>query len=176
MESSDLALVEKWLREPHVARWWTRDTTAEAELTKYQARIEQPSRTTMVMAVSQRECIGWCQWYRWDDYPNEAEAMDALPAEVGLDYAIGKVSAVSRGLGTSLVAALVDDVRMRLGDVGFLVGPDARNAASRRVLEKNEFRLVGVRTVATEPSEDPIAIYRLTSERSDSTRSSFLTT
>jgi len=172
MEMSDLALVESWLREPHVARWWTRDTTAEAELTKYQARIERPSRTTMVMAVAEEECIGWCQWYRWDDYPTEAEAMDALPAEVGLDYAIGKASAVSRGLGTSLIAALVGDVRMRLGDVGFLVGPDARNAASRRVLEKNEFRLVTVRTVVTEPSEDPIAIYRLMPEHNVSTESS----
>jgi aminoglycoside 6'-N-acetyltransferase len=171
MAVSDLALVDGWLREPHVARWWTRDTTAEAELTKYRARIERPSRTTMVMAVSEDECIGWCQWYRWDDYPAEAEAMDAMPAEVGLDYAIGKASAVGQGLGTSLIAALVRDLRMHLGDVGLLVGPDARNAASRRILEKNAFRLVTVRTVVTEPSKDPIAIYRLPPESAASTQS-----
>lgn len=113
----------------------------------------------MLMASSEDECIGWCQWYRWEHYP--AEALDALPAEVGLDYAIGKPSAVGRGLGTGLIASLVREVRLRSGDVGFLVGPDATNVASRRVLEKNEFRLVTVRAVATEPSEDPIALYRL---------------
>jgi predicted acetyltransferase len=42
-----------------------------------------------------------------------------------------------------------------------LVGPDAANTASRRVLEKNGFELVEIRPVATEPSDAPIAIYRL---------------
>jgi RimJ/RimL family protein N-acetyltransferase len=39
--------------------------------------------------------------------------------------------------------------------------PDAGNVASRRVLEKNGFRLVDVRPVASEPTDDPMAIYRL---------------
>ena len=169
MGISDLSLVESWLREPHVARWWTRDITAENELAKYRARIDRPSRTTMLMAVSGDGPLGWCQWYRWDDYPAEAAAMQALPREVGLDYAIGEPSAVSRGLGTALIGALLREVRTRLGDVGFLVGPNADNAASRRILEKNDFHLVAVRAVVTEPSDDPIAIYRLLPERSTST-------
>jgi hypothetical protein len=44
---------------------------------------------------------------------------------------------------------------------GLLVGPDAANVASRRVLEKNGFALVAVRPVATEPGDRPISIYRL---------------
>jgi hypothetical protein len=31
MSEADLPLVAGWLRLPQVARWWTRDTTAEAE-------------------------------------------------------------------------------------------------------------------------------------------------
>ncbi|HXP18237.1 MAG TPA: hypothetical protein VN840_01200 [Streptosporangiaceae bacterium] len=48
---------------------------------------------------------------------------------------------------------------------GILVGPEASNTASRRVLEKNGFELVAVRTVATEPTDAPMAIYRLPSAR-----------
>jgi RimJ/RimL family protein N-acetyltransferase len=39
--------------------------------------------------------------------------------------------------------------------------PDERNTASRRVLEKNGFRLVAVRSLPSEPTDDPMAIYRL---------------
>jgi RimJ/RimL family protein N-acetyltransferase len=45
--------------------------------------------------------------------------------------------------------------RIRLAD------PDAANTASRRVLEKNGFRLVAVKPVATEATDAPMAIYRL---------------
>ena len=89
MQLADLPVVEAWLREPHVARWWTRDTTAAAQLSKYQQRIVAPSRTTMLIAVLDEREVGWCQWYRWQDHPAAARAMGAGPGEVGLDYAIG---------------------------------------------------------------------------------------
>jgi RimJ/RimL family protein N-acetyltransferase len=44
---------------------------------------------------------------------------------------------------------------------GVLTAPDAANAASRRVLEKNGFELVAVRPVATEPTNAPLATNRL---------------
>ncbi len=47
------------------------------------------------------------------------------------------------------------------GRAGVLTAPEAANAASRRVLEKNGFRLAAVRPIATEPHGRPMAIYRL---------------
>ena len=44
---------------------------------------------------------------------------------------------------------------------GVLVGADSENLSSRAVLERNGFNLVAVRHVATEDTDDPIAIYRL---------------
>ena len=84
--------------------------------------------------------VGWAQWYRWADYPAAAQAMQASDGEAGIDYAIGDPTAVGHGIGTELVAALVHEVRRCTGPIGLLVA---------------------IRPVATEPSQAPMAIYRL---------------
>ena len=163
MASSDLPALEAWLAQPHVARWWTADTTMEAELAQYRDRVTGGGDAATIMLTVLRNAmpIGWCQWYRWADYPDEAIAMAAFDHEVGIDYAIGDPSSVNRGVGTDLIAALITEVRRANPGCGLLVAPDAANVASRRVLEKNGFELVAVRPVETEPSDRPMAIYRL---------------
>jgi aminoglycoside 6'-N-acetyltransferase len=163
MVATDLAVVGGWLEHPHVARWWTADTTADAVLAVYRTRLEGiDTRTTMLMAEVDGSAIGWCQWYRWGDYPDEADALGATSREVGIDYAIGERERLGHGVGTALVAALVAEVRRHVPGCGVLVDPDAANPASRGVLERNGFSLVDVRSVATEPRAAPRAIYRLT--------------
>ena len=162
MTEQDLPAVAAWLALPHVARWWTADTTAEAELAGYRQRVRgEGDHTIMLMILNDGIPVGWCQWYRWDDYPDEALEMGARDGELGIDYAIGDPACVGRGLGTELIGALVTGLRGQHPDAGFLVDPDAANAPSRRVLEKNGFQLVAVRPVATEDTGRPMAIYRL---------------
>lgn len=163
MTEEDLPEVEAWLRLPHVARWWTQDTTADAEIAKYRERV-RPDRkpaTHMLMVTLDSTPVGWCQWYRWADYPTHAEAMGAHDGEIGIDYAIGDPAQVGRGVGTTLIATLVAEIRRRHPGAGILADPDAANMASRRVLEKNGFHLVAVRPIATEQSHPASAIYRL---------------
>jgi aminoglycoside 6'-N-acetyltransferase len=163
MTEEDLPGIAAWLRLPHVARWWTPDTTPEAEIGNYRLRIGPGGmRDTIMLTVLQGGTpIGWCQWYLWADYPDEEAAMGAGPGEAGIDYAIGDPAWIGRGAGTELISVLVTEIRRQHPGAGLLVGPDAANTASRRVLEKNGFELVEVRPVATEPTPDPIAIYRL---------------
>src|SRR5690242_5207895 len=163
MTEDDLPAVQAWLRLPHVARWWTPQTTPEQEIAKYRRRITGASaRATVMLTVTWAgEAIGWCQWYRWTDYPVEAMAMGAYDGELGIDYAVGAPAWTGRGAGTILVAALVVGARRQYPGAGVLTAPDAANAASRRVLEKNGFELTAVRPVATEPTDTPMAIYRL---------------
>jgi aminoglycoside 6'-N-acetyltransferase len=163
MTEADLPAVEAWLGLPHVARWWTPDTTAAAEIAEYRERVRPDSKpaTHMLMVTLDSTPVGWCQWYRWADYPAAAEAMGARDGEIGIDYAIGEPAQVGRGVGTTLIAALTAEIRRRHPGAGILTDPDAANMASRRVLEKNGFHLVAVRPVATEPSDAPMAIYRL---------------
>ena len=170
LTAEDLPLVAGWLREPHVARWWLAGTTAEAELEEIGTRLVRPaSGATLLLMILERRGpeladaarIGWCQWYPYDAYPAEAEAIGARAGDCGIDYAIGDPTAIGRGLGTPLIAALVHEVREHHPGCGVVVGPDARNTASRRVLERNGFSLLTVRAVDTEPTDDPVAIYRL---------------
>lgn len=60
-----------------------------------------------------------------------------------------------------MIAALVVEVRRHHPGAGVLVDPEAANEPSRRVLEANGFRLVAVRPVEGEPTDKPMAIYRL---------------
>jgi aminoglycoside 6'-N-acetyltransferase len=156
MAADDLPLVASWLREPHVARWWLADITAEAELEQLSERVSGTGdQATQMLTILERgrhtgdggRRIGWCQWYPCLAYPAEADALGAPAGDCGIDYAIGEPAAVRRGLGTQLIAALVD--------------PDARNAASRRILERNGFSLIAVRAIGSERNDHPIAIYRL---------------
>jgi aminoglycoside 6'-N-acetyltransferase len=172
MTEADLPAVEAWLRLPHVARWWTPDATAEAEIAEYRERVRQGSRsaTHMLIVILDGTPVGWCQWYRWADHLADAEAVGAGGGEIGIDYAIGDPAQVGRGVGTALIATLTAEVRRRHPGAGILTDPDAANVASRRVLEKNGFRLVAVRPVATEPSDAPMAIYRLPSTAASANR------
>ena len=166
----DLPLIAHWLRQPHVAHWWLTGTTAEAELEEITTRVSEPSGSaTRLLTILESggpdagiaPRIGWCQWYPYDAYPAEADAIGAQTGDCGIDYAIGDPAAIGRGLGTELIAALVDEVHRHHPGCGVIVDPDARNVASRRVLERNGFSLMAVRPVATEPTDNPVAIYRL---------------
>ena len=167
MTEADLPLVAGWLREPHVARWWLTEQTAEEQHREYAERVEGWGDTATVMLIvveHGRGPIGWCQWYRWEDYPDEARELDTRPGELGFDYALGDAGATGRGLGTEMIAVLVREVRSHHPGAGVVVEPEAANAASRAVLERNGFHLVDVRPLAFERNDRPMAIYRLTGE------------
>jgi RimJ/RimL family protein N-acetyltransferase len=93
--------------------------------------------------------------------PPKPPALAPPTVEIGIDYAIGNPAWTGGGVGTLLVAALVAEARRPHLRAGILTAAYAANTASQRVLEKNGFHLVAVRPVATEPSDAPMAIYRL---------------
>jgi RimJ/RimL family protein N-acetyltransferase len=161
MQLDDLEMFAGWLREPHFARWFLQDATAEEELADNRRAILGEEPATVLIAELDSRPIGWGQWYRWDAWPVAAQEYGALPGELGIDYGIGDPRCIGRGVGTSLVAALVRSARQSAPGASVLVGPSAANRASCAVLEKNGFVLVDVRDVAEEPNASPIALYRL---------------
>ena len=164
MEPGDLALVERWLAEPHVARWYLAGSSLEAELEDIRRSVSGAHAVHMFIVLLDGEPVGWCQWYLCDVDPTWAAEIGAEPGDCGIDYAIGEPGRVGGGTGTALITALVRLVRATRPGCGIVANPDERNAASRRVLEKNGFELVMIRAMVSEPTEDPMAVYRLSGD------------
>jgi aminoglycoside 6'-N-acetyltransferase len=164
LRTDDLVLVERWLSEPHVARWYLAGSSLERELADLRTSVVGDQSVHVLLVLDDDVPVGWCQWYPCADDPDWAAEVGAAADDVGIDYAIGEPVSVGRGLGTELVAALVRVVRAARPGCGVVADPEAENVASRRVLEKNGFDLVAVRPMASEPTAGPMAIYRLAAD------------
>lgn len=161
MQTTDLDLVTAWLAAPEVGRWWLVGSTIDKEIDELRRGIGGIEPTTVLLVVERAKPIGWCQWYLYRDYREHARELNAEPGDVGIDYAIGDPTRRRAGVGTELIATLVTRIRQRYPRAGVIADPEASNTASRRVLEKNGFRLLDERPVASEPTTAPMAIYRL---------------
>jgi aminoglycoside 6'-N-acetyltransferase len=160
---ADLPLLGQWLGEPHVHRWWHDSNEPAAVSAEYLPCIEGLEPSHPLIAELPTGPVAFVQWYRWADYPDHAGKVGAGADEAGFDYLIGAAALCGKGLGTRLVAMLIDHIRQQDPTVGgFVVDPEQANTASRRVLEKNGLRLVAVKQIDN-PDGHPVgpsAIYR----------------
>jgi GNAT superfamily N-acetyltransferase len=109
----------------------------------FKLRVEGIDRgTNMLMCSEDGEDVGWCQWYLWEDYQEESLARDARDGEVGIDFAIGRPTNTGRGLGTRLVATLVEHVRRIHPRAGILADPKKRTNRQDEFLRRMAFRLL----------------------------------
>ncbi len=161
MTFDDLGLVERWLSEPHVARWYLAGSSLATELEDIREGVSGARDLHLLIVVHDGAPVGWCQWYGCDVDPEWAAEAGAQRGDCGMDYAIGDPAQIGRGVGTEMIGMLARVVRAERPGCSIVSDPDAQNAASRRVLEKNGFELVAVKPMHTEPTDEPMAIYRL---------------
>ena len=159
----DLPLLAGWLANEHVARWWPDDTSLAALEAHYGPAIDGTDPTLLYLAVADGVPIGFVQTYRHADHPDWDRAV-GIPGVAGIDYLIGEADRCGKGLGTAVIAALCAHTFRQFPDVvGIVSAPQAANSPSRRVLEKNGFRLLGVRDIESDDPSDagPSAVYLL---------------
>ena len=144
---TDFALLGRWLRTPHVARWWADDFSDEGLEEMYGGCIDGTEPSEVFIAERGGRAIGLMQRYRIDAYSHYREKIATLaevPAETSsIDYLIGPEDAIGRGWGTELIRAFTarlwqDDP----GAVSIIVPVHAENPASWRALERAGFRRV----------------------------------
>jgi aminoglycoside 6'-N-acetyltransferase len=143
----DLPLLRRWLDQPHVARWWNHETTPEAVARDFgpATRGEEPAEDLVVLLDGVP--VGLVQRYRYGEYPEYlaelAPVLEVDPEAVGIDYLVGELALVGRGLGTRIVRAIVEATWTDHPAAPAVVVPvSAANHASRRVLEKAGLRRV----------------------------------
>lgn len=152
--AADLARVERWLAEPHVARWWP--DGAEREFAPALAG-QDPTRI-FVIEVDSRPA-GLIQVYRLADEPEYARAVGVSEA-AGLDLFLGDPGLVGRGLGPVVITLFVSEVVWPgYPDVRrCIAGPSVANTRSQRAFEKAGFARLGVVTVDGEPEDEVIMV------------------
>jgi len=141
MTRGDLPDVTRWRQAEHVDRWWSSDgePTPERVVERYGPHIDGMSPTRMWVAEVNGRSIGFLQDYRIGDYP-EFAVLGPDPDAIGVDYAIGEVEWVGRGLGVQVLWAWMLRTHRRRPEVrAYFAAPDHRNVASLRVLAKAGF-------------------------------------
>lgn len=157
MTEHDIPMLHDWLNRPHIVEWWggERPTLAQVR-NKYLPRImAQKCVTPYIAALGQRP-IGHAQSYialgSGDGWWEE----ETDPGVRGIDQSLSEATELGKGLGTKLVATLVDFLFRDPAVTKIQTDPAPTNLRAIRCYEKAGFRQV--RRIVT---PDGPAIYML---------------
>jgi aminoglycoside 6'-N-acetyltransferase len=153
----DLPQLGKWLAEPQVRHWWQHDPTPEAVTADFGPGIDGSDPTRFYVVLEGTRAIGLIQSYRIGDHPEWLMALRVVNAShdaVGIDYLIGEVEAMGRGLGTAMIRRFVPEI---------VVAVQQDNPRSWRALEKAGFRRIWSGVLESDDPSDrgPNHVYRL---------------
>ncbi|AJY45343.1 GNAT family N-acetyltransferase [Martelella endophytica] len=148
LEESDLELMARWLRAPHVAAWWDR---AEKQVEQMRAHLNDPTVSPFVVTLDEVP-FGYIQLCDLDGERDRESALASQPAGTfGIDQFIGPADMIGKGLGTRLVSAMAERA-LNNGAMRVLVDPHPENAAAIRAYEKAGFVRLGTFSMTGGPA------------------------
>ncbi len=159
LRRDDFPLVVEWLRQPHVAEWWSELPDLDFLEEKYGPRIDGAEPTQVFVISLDERPIGLVQTYRLADNP-EYEAAVGVAAAAGVDLLIGEPQLVGRGVGPRVIRAFAERVVFPLYPEveRCMAGPSVRNVRSQRAFEKAGFRAVRDAEVPGEPDPERVMV------------------
>ena len=164
LREEDLELVQRWLLEPHVERWWndgSKNPYPDAEIADYRDAILGNDPTYRYVAHIDGRPIGILQHYRIADDPEYAEALALGEDAVGVDLFIGEAELLGRGHGPAMLRQFLREVAFPFhGLDACVIGPSVKNRAAIRAYEKLGFR--PLREVHIDGERDPEFLMRVT--------------
>jgi aminoglycoside 6'-N-acetyltransferase len=155
----DFADVLRWLREPHVAEWWTDPLDAAGVEREFGPTVDGTDATRVFVILASGRPVGLIQTYRLDDNPEYAAAV-GVEKGAGVDLFVGDPAVVGGGFGSSALRLFLEDVVWRIyPDISqCMAGPSVRNLRSQRAFEKAGFALVRVVRIPGEEDEEAIMV------------------
>jgi aminoglycoside 6'-N-acetyltransferase len=152
LRREDFPLLKRWLREPHVLRWWREPFDLPELEEKYGPCIDGLEPSYLFVIECDEQPIGFIQWYRWADYPGHAAKVAAGPGSAGVDLYIGEENWTGKGVGSTALRKFVENVVFAKGNMNAVVSdPEESNRQSVRAFEKAGFRVVKTEVL---PGED----------------------
>jgi aminoglycoside 6'-N-acetyltransferase len=141
LAEEDLPLIERWLREEHVALWW-RDPL-EVAIEKRRAAIEGRRLVDHYLIVVDGRPAGMIQTYVVADHPEWDEIVQVGPDAAGVDLFVGEPDLVGRGLGPLIIEQFVREIVFARAETTAAVATvEEPNRRSWRGFEKAGFRHV----------------------------------
>ena len=125
----DLPLIQRWMNDPEVARYWELDGPPERTSEHVREQLELPHTQPLLARLSGRP-IGYWELYQAAEDPLAAYYA-AEPADLGVHLLIGESACRGIGLGSVLLRALADAAQ-RVRPRRLVAEPDERNIASVR--------------------------------------------
>ncbi|WP_240498329.1 GNAT family N-acetyltransferase [Williamsia sp. 1135] len=108
----DLPLIQTWLQNLHVARFWFHDTSDEAIERDFAGSFDGTEASEDFIVIHEPDPIGFIQRYRFSDYPDDQVEMETLvevpEGTLSIDYFIGETRFTGHGLGTAMIKEMVD--------------------------------------------------------------------
>lgn len=141
LSGQDIVLMERWLKTPHVAEWYT---YPEHWLHEIRNREGDFSFLTQFIAEYNGISFGFCQYYDrffaqkheiWNKIWYTCERQGEC---YGIDYFIGDPEFLRRGFGTQMIKQLLKEI-WQSGAKTVIVEPEKENTASNKALETAGF-------------------------------------
>ncbi|AZO35324.1 MAG: GNAT family N-acetyltransferase [Mesorhizobium sp.] len=135
----DLALIARWLREPHVAECWD---DPDKEIAEIREHMDSVSVEPLIVELDGRP-IAYLQSYDphlEDDHPYADQPFGTL----GVDLTIGPPELVGVGHGSAILSQFVEEL-FGEGAPRVIIDPHPDNGRAIRAYEKAGFRPIGHR-------------------------------
>jgi aminoglycoside 6'-N-acetyltransferase len=160
----DFSLLSRWLSTPHVARWWDDDASLGAIESDYGGCVDGTEPCEVFIVRCDNAAVGLIQRYRFGAYPQYigelAHIVDVSAESTGIDYLVGPVQALGKGIGTAMIAAFAactwaDDT----ATPAIVVPVHVDNRASWRALERAGFVRIAEGELAPDNPRDSRSHY-----------------
>ena len=162
VERADFPLLARWLATPPVRRWWCHEWSPEAVERDFGPTADGLEPNEDWLALVDGEPVGLVQRSLVSAYEENLRQFSSLvevpPAAVTLDYLLGDPTRLGQGIGSAMIAAMVDRTWRDFPDApAVLVAVVAANTASWRALDKAGFRRVAEGDLVPDnPVDDPL--------------------
>ncbi|MBF6236867.1 GNAT family N-acetyltransferase [Nocardia otitidiscaviarum] len=174
LREQDFPLLAHWLEQPHVARWWHHETSPEAVARDFgpATRGEEPSEDLLVFLDGRPVgLVQRCALADYPDYRDELAAATEVPTNtLTIDYLIGDLDRTGHGLGSRMIAAVVEATWTDHPTATTILVPVvAANRASWRALEKAGLHRVAEADLEPDNPADGRAHYLYRADRTRTT-------
>ncbi|GMW03470.1 MAG: hypothetical protein AMXMBFR84_46040 [Candidatus Hydrogenedentota bacterium] len=134
VQEHDLPLIESWLVQPHVARWFGAKSDWLTEIASnlhsdwiWHFRVDANGTP-----------IGFVQYYDVAKAPPGPWSHQP-PHTYGIDFLVGSTEALRQGYGKAMLTSLYETIQQRHGPCRVVADPDEENVASIRALRSAGF-------------------------------------